>query len=477
MDPLKHAAEELLSLLQEKKMTVSAAEASSGGALSQALTAIPGSSAVFSAGIACYSDESKRKLLNVSKKVLRKRGAVSEEAAAVMAHLIRKQTGTSLGVSITGIEGPGGGSELKPVGTVFIAVADEKRVVIQKLCPEDGSENGRADIRKRSVTAAIRLCRDFVAAPDTLRILPFRRYRKYLTRNPITAVLKYFLPWPGDRASDIFFKLLLIAAVGTGIWAFSEMTETTITDYRSAQVLEQAVTARETEPTEESLSALPEGYLSRFAALYEMNPDIAGWVTIPDTNVNLPVMQCEDNAFYLNHDINGEHDINGLPFMDFRNKLEPGVFSTNTLIYGHNMTSGMIFRDLVYYKDPEYFKAHPIVTFDTVYDETQWIVFSCFEANTESRIGEVFQYFNFVNSKDPERIEWYIDEVRSRSYFDVDIDVSAEDTFLTMQTCANDMYETKVCIVARKLRDGESADSFDLDSAAINPDRVRPVRY
>lgn len=477
MNPLTQTAEELLALLREKKMTVSAAEASSGGAFSQALTAVPGSSAAFLAGVACYSDESKRKLLGLSKKVLRKRGAVSEEAAAVMACLVRKQTGSSLGVSITGIEGPGGGSELKPIGTVFVAVSDGKQVAVQKLCPEDGEEAVRADIRERSVAAAFHLCSDFLTAPDTLHTVPVRRYRKYLNSNPVAAVLKYFLPWPGDRASDVFFKLLLIAAIGTGVWAASEMTETTITDYRSAQVLEQAVAAREATPPAEAVKALPEGYLPRFAALYEMNDDIAGWVTIPDTNVNLPVMQCEDNAFYLNHDINGEHDINGLPFMDFRNKLEPGVFSTNTLIYGHNMTSGMIFRDLVFYKDPEYFKQHPIVTFDTVYDETQWVIFSCFEANTESRIGEVFQYFNFVNSKDPERIQWYIDEVRSRSYFDADIDVSTEDTFLTMQTCANDMYETKVCIVARKLRDGESASSFDLDSTAVNPDRVRPVRY
>lgn len=479
MDSVIQAAQELLQLLQGKKLTLSAAEGSSGGAFSQAMTALPGSSAVFTTGIVGYSNTAKQQQLGMSPKVFRRCGAVSAEAAAVMAYLVCKRAKASLGVSITGIEGPGGGSEKKPVGTVFIAVANKKQIAVKKLIFTAQGEDIRASIREQSVLAVIRLCQEFVSSPASLQSIchPVRHYGRYLNSNSIAAVLRYFIPWSGDRISDIFFKLLLIAAVGTGIWAVSEMAETSITGYHSAQVLEQAVIARETTPTEETESNLPEGYLSQFAALYDINEDIAGWVTIPDTNVNLPVMQREDNVFYLSHDLNQEHDINGLPFMDFRNKLEAGVFSTNTLIYGHNMTSGMIFRDLVYYKDPEYYKAHPIVNFDTVYDEGQWVIFSCFEANTEASIGEVFQYFNFVNTKDPERIQWYIDEVRNRSYFDVDIDVSVEDQFLTMQTCANDAYETKICIVARRLRDGESASDFDFDSAEENPDRVKPVRY
>lgn len=480
MNSVTQTAEELIRLLESKKMTVSAAEASSGGAFSQAMTAVPGASAVFSAGVAAYSNSSKQQLLGVPKKLLRRKGAVSEEAAAAMAYLVRKKTKSSLGVAITGIEGPSGGSAEKPVGTVYIAVANKKRIAVEKLELSPEGEDSRASIRGQAVLAAMKLCRRF-ATSDKVALkelaAPLRRYRKYLGGSPVLAVIRYFLPWPGDRISDVFFKLLLIAAVAAGIWAAGEMTETTITDYHSAQVLEQAVTAKETPPTPETESNLPDGYLSQFAALYDLNTDIAGWVLIPDTNVNLPVMQREDNSYYLNHDINREHDINGLPFMDFRNILLPDRYSTNTLIYGHNMTSGMIFRDLIYYKDPEYYKEHPFVYFDTVYNENQWVIFSCFEANTVASIGEVFQYFNFVNSQDPDRVQWYIDQVKDRSYFDVDIDVNIEDKFLTMQTCANDAYETKVCIVARQLREGESPDDFDFGSAVPNPDRLRPVRY
>lgn len=216
--------------------------------------------------------------------------------------------------------------------------------------------------------------------------------------------------------------------------------------------------------------------MDKFAGLYEINPEVAGWITIPDTNVNLPVVQTDNNDFYLKHNFAKEPDQNGVPFVDFRNRLKPEEFSTNTLVYGHNMTNGNIFRDLVYYKDVEYYKAHPIVRFDTVYEESQWKIISCFEANTETRFGEVFQYFNFVNTTKPDRIQKYIDDVTSMSYFLTDVDVNIDDQFLTLQTCANDAVETKICVVARKLREGESAE-VNVENATENTNRVKPVRY
>ena len=101
---------------------------------------------------------------------------------------------------------------------------------------------------------------------------------------------------------------------------------------------------------------------------------------------------------------------------------------------------------------------------------------SCFEATTDSSIGEVFNYFNFVRTKNEERIQWYIDEITARSFFLTTVDVNTSDQFLTIQTCANDRYNTKVCIVARKVRPGESAE-VDVENAVVNENRIRPSRY
>lgn len=81
--------------------------------------------------------------------------------------------------------------------------------------------------------------------------------------------------------------------------------------------------ALETPPTEEQVSSLPDGYLSKFAAAYAINPDLVGWLTIPNTNINFPIVQCEDNDFYLDHSFEGDYDTLGTPFMDFLQRNHP----------------------------------------------------------------------------------------------------------------------------------------------------------
>ena len=84
------------------------------------------------------------------------------------------------------------------------------------------------------------------------------------------------------------------------------------------------------------------------------------------------------------------------------------------------------------YRDIEFYKTTPVIIFDTVYEESQWKVISCFEATTDPNIGEVFDYFNFVRTKNEERIQWYIDEILARSFFFIILDLNTNDKFLTI---------------------------------------------
>ncbi len=111
-------------LLKEKGLTVSVAESCTGGLITDRLTDIPGSSIYLERGLVTYSNRSKTDLLGVPVEVLQKHGAVSEETARLMAEGVRRLAGSDLGLATTGIAGPDGGSEAKPVGTVFIALAD-----------------------------------------------------------------------------------------------------------------------------------------------------------------------------------------------------------------------------------------------------------------------------------------------------------------------------------------------------------------
>jgi nicotinamide-nucleotide amidase len=103
--------------------TISAAESCTGGLLAQRLTSLAGSSAYFLGGVVCYSNERKTAWADVPPEMILSRGAVSSEVAVALAEGIRRRVGSTLGVGITGVAGPGGGSEEKPVGTVHIAIA------------------------------------------------------------------------------------------------------------------------------------------------------------------------------------------------------------------------------------------------------------------------------------------------------------------------------------------------------------------
>lgn len=126
--------EEVLgNLLRRKKKTVSIAESCTGGYGAKLLTHVSGSSDYFVGGITAYANSVKEKLVEVPKTILQKHGAVSKPVAAAMASHVWKILNTSYGIGITGIAGPRGGTKTKPVGLVYVAVADSKKVFTQKL--------------------------------------------------------------------------------------------------------------------------------------------------------------------------------------------------------------------------------------------------------------------------------------------------------------------------------------------------------
>jgi len=119
----------IAGLLTEKKLTIAVAESCTGGLITNRLTDVSGSSDYLERGLVTYSNQAKINLLGVPADVIEKHGAVSEETARLMAEGVRKIAGTDLGLSSTGIAGPTGGSKEKPVGTVYIALADSKQTI------------------------------------------------------------------------------------------------------------------------------------------------------------------------------------------------------------------------------------------------------------------------------------------------------------------------------------------------------------
>jgi nicotinamide-nucleotide amidase len=122
----------LVRMLTERKQTLALAESCTGGMLAHRITNVPGASAVLKCGLVTYSNEAKQNFLGVTPAALDKHGAVSEAVAREMAEGARQECGADYALSVTGIAGPGGGTEAKPVGTVFMALADEKGTTVEQ---------------------------------------------------------------------------------------------------------------------------------------------------------------------------------------------------------------------------------------------------------------------------------------------------------------------------------------------------------
>lgn len=149
---------EVLGRLSKAGLTLAVAESCTGGRICDRITDVPGSSEHFKGGIVAYSNDSKVKFLGVSHDTLKAHGAVSEECAREMALGVARTFGADVGVSVTGIAGPGGATPQKPVGLVFIGIAWKKEHAVFRYL----FDGDRKDIKAQATEQALRLAMDFI---------------------------------------------------------------------------------------------------------------------------------------------------------------------------------------------------------------------------------------------------------------------------------------------------------------------------
>ena len=151
---MKSLSKKIIKKLIDKRLTISVAESCTGGLLSSALTSLSNASRVFKFGFVVYSNKSKINILHVSKNIIKKYGAVSEQVCYSMIKNLIKIGKTNITISITGIAGPGGGTKKKPVGLVYIGIMKSNKVKINKYLFKN---RGRAFIQRSAVNKCIGL--------------------------------------------------------------------------------------------------------------------------------------------------------------------------------------------------------------------------------------------------------------------------------------------------------------------------------
>lgn len=180
-----------------------------------------------------------------------------------------------------------------------------------------------------------------------------------------------------------------------------------------------------------------------FSSLQEINPEIIGWIRNDRTGIDYPVMQTDNNNYYLNHMYNGEYNSSGAIFVDYRCC---GDFSDkNTVIYGHHMRNGTMFGDLEQYKDQEFFDAHPVMMLCTPNGD-YFIELIC--GTVEDGTYE-FVRFDFESD---EAFLDYVDGFRARSTFVSDVEVQAEDQIISLCTCSYEWNNARYMVIGKLVR-------------------------
>ena len=187
--------------------------------------------------------------------------------------------------------------------------------------------------------------------------------------------------------------------------------------------------------------------------LYGKNSELVAWIEIPGV-VDAPVVY-RDNVYYLTHDFYGRESDAGTLFLDENHPLAAGA--QNLLIYGHNMHDGTMFGHFRRYERASYWQEHCLVRLSTLYAQETYVVFAGMTVSTDPASAQYVNFAGHPTFRTVREFDAYMEEVRAHTMYPWKVDVTASDALLTLATCLDD---ERVVLLARRLRDGETAEDM-----------------
>lgn len=270
----------------------------------------------------------------------------------------------------------------------------------------------------------------------------------------------------------VFAMLLTFAACG-GSKVEEEPADIEISE-ESSEIPEEETEEPEEkeEPAEED--AAGEEHLEELLDAYAQNSDVVGWLSVPGTDINEPVVQSGDNDYYLRRTWTKESNKYGCYFADYECNFEDGNLPTHTIIYGHSMElnddpNGTKFSQLKRWLDPEFAKTHPYIYFTTPEKDYVYQIFSVMYTSTQ---------FNYIEPEPtPAEMLSMINEARLSSQYNYPITVDAKDKTIALSTCTYHFTKEypnnyRYVLMARLVEEGETiSETVDLE---INAKPKRP---
>ena len=190
------------------------------------------------------------------------------------------------------------------------------------------------------------------------------------------------------------------------------------------------------------------GILPEYRELHALNNDLVGWINIPGTKVDYPVLQRKDVLnFYLYRDFEGETSRWGSLYV--REACDVFAPSDNVVIYGHHMRDGTMFAELLKYQKKSFWEEHQTFTFDSIYERHTYQVIAVFK--TSANIGEGFSYHTFNTAASEKEFNDFIKTVKKLDFYDTGITAEYGDMLLTLSTCEYTLDNGRFVVVAKRI--------------------------
>jgi len=242
----------------------------------------------------------------------------------------------------------------------------------------------------------------------------------------------------------IIVILIIIFLASTG-YIIVKLVEKNINE--NSKPMEEVLQNIEVTPTEtESERQL------QLKELQKQNKDIVAWLEVLGTNISYPVLQGEDNEFYMTHDYLKQYSKKGALFLDKNYSFEKKY--TNLLIYGHNNQNGAMFSGLEKYKKEDYYKEHQKIRFTTEIEDVEYEIIAAFYSRVYyTHETGVFRYYYFLNAENEKEFNEYVGNAKKASVYDTGKSAKYGDQLLTLSTCSYHTEDGRFVVVARKITD------------------------
>ena len=356
----------------------------------------------------------------------------------------------------------------QPAELISTAVdkADEIFRSLKDTCPE-----GVFYVDKKGVKADPELNRSVILTP--------------LKPRQKQGFFKSFIPLKEDSGKQKARKIVVLIAIVAFIVALIYVLEFFIFGpMRNNAITSEIQSIAYNKDKDSGDGAKSDGPAQDWDALKEINDEIVGWITIPDTVVDYPVLEHIGDDRYSQYYIERSYKKDGTEygsiFIDYRST--DSVNSRNVIMHGHNMRDGSQFHTMLDYThegslegDLDFYRDHPVIIFNTPEGDAKYKIISVYKTSTRYEHGEFFNYMQGEFNSDAEFMN-FVYNTRIRSMFDIPVTVNENDQIITLSTCCYEFYQWRCVIVARKVRPGED-EKVDVELADLNPDPLFPDVY